>query len=69
MIEDIKELAFDPNLQALGEREPFSDIEIAPRKVRTTERIAAEVSELTVTWIVAAKYRRSAESRIQPLAS
>ena len=55
MVEDIKELAFYPELYMLGHREPFCEIKVIPDEIRTAQRIAAEVSELAMLGVVAAE--------------
>src|ERR1700689_4547543 len=46
MVENIEELPFHPQLHAFAEREPFREIEVAPKKVRSAQRIPAESSKL-----------------------
>ena|ERR1700693_1565174 len=60
MVEDIEELSVETQFYTLGYGKPFRQIKIAPGKVGTTERVAAEVAELTGLRTVAAIARTRA---------
>jgi hypothetical protein len=48
MVEYIEELDVEAHLHTLGHRKPLGEIEVTPRKIGTTQRVTAEVSELTI---------------------
>ncbi len=54
MVEDIKALSLKPQLHTLAQGEPFCQVEVAPKEIRTTQGIAAEGSELAGLRAVAA---------------
>lgn len=62
VIEDVKQFRLDAKFQSLVERERFGQIEIAPRTIRASRGIAAEVTKLAVLRAVAA--HTSARARI-----
>jgi hypothetical protein len=58
----------------LGHWEPFRQIQVVPKEIRTAQGVAAEVSELAILWAVAAIagtrtriHSRDKSIRIQPL--
>src|SRR5208282_4343888 len=53
MVEDIEKLRLKPQLHMLGQGEPFCQVEVTPEKIRTAQRVAAEVSELAILRVVA----------------
>lgn len=74
MVEEVKELPVNPQFDALAEREILGQVEIAPGEVRSSQRVAPQVSELTIlrgitahasarAWI----YSRYESIRVQPL--
>jgi hypothetical protein len=48
VIEHVEKLAFDAKFDSFAQHDPFGEIEIASCEVRTSQFIAAEVSELAV---------------------
>jgi len=48
MVENIEELHLKPQLHMLAQGKPLGQVEVAPQKIRTTQGIAAEVSELAI---------------------
>src|SRR5580700_8073113 len=53
MIEYIEELRIESQFYSLGHWKPLRKIKIAPEELRTTQRIAAEVSKLAIVGGVA----------------
>jgi hypothetical protein len=54
MFENIKELPLKPQFHVLAQGKTFCQVEVAPQKIRTTQGIAAEISELAGLRAVAA---------------
>lgn len=78
MVEDIEKLTLEAQLQMLGQGKPFGQVEVAPEKIGTAQRVATEVSELTGLSVVLVTPRgialpraringRDESIRIQPL--
>lgn len=74
MVEDIEELGLHSELHTLGHRKPFREVDVIPEEIGTAQGIAAEVSELAMLWVVAARAlsctrinSRYKGVRIQPL--
>src|ERR1035441_9854579 len=49
VVEDVEELAVDPQLDALGQREPPGEIQIAPDEIEAAQGVAAEIAESAVS--------------------
>src|ERR1700751_2969874 len=74
MVEYVEELRVEAHLQALRQRNPFRQVEVAPRKLWTPQRVAAEISELTIPGAVPTEActstrvnRRGKSIRVEPL--
>src|ERR1700741_3081362 len=74
MVEYVEELRVEAHLHALRQRKPFRKVEVAPGKIWTPQRVAAEISELTVPGAVTTKActstrvnRRGKSIRVEPL--
>src|ERR1700733_14897241 len=74
VVEDVEELRIDAELHVVSDREPLSQIEIAPPEVRPPESVAPQIAELAGFRAVASHARarsgvdRRYESvRIEPL--
>ena len=48
MIEDVKELRIKAQLHVLADWEPLREVEVVPHEIGAAQRIASEISELTV---------------------
>src|SRR5208283_5224898 len=53
MVKNIEKLDVEAHFCTLGQRKPLRHVEVAPDKIGTTQRIAAEGSELTILRTVA----------------
>ena len=60
VVEYIEELAFDPKLEPLAQREPFRQVKVAPEKVWTAKCVATRISELAILRAIPAVARSSA---------
>ncbi len=54
MIENVKKLSLKSQLDVLAQWKPLCKVEVAPEEIGTTQRIAAEASELAILRAVAA---------------
>ena len=54
MVEDIEELTLDAQVHMLGQGKHLRQIEITPNKIRTSQSIAPQGSELAIPCVVAA---------------
>jgi len=74
MIEKVKHLRIDAQLPMLAQRKPLRQIQIAPDKIRSSQRIAPQIAELAALRTVASGARTGTRIdggneriRIQPL--
>src|SRR5208282_2657255 len=60
MVEDVEKLAVQAQLDVLSERKEFGEVEVAPNKLRTSQRVASQIPELAILRTVPAQARARA---------
>ena len=60
-LKTLKNWPVDAQFHALGQREPFCQVEVAPDEIGTTQCIAAEISELAILRVSPPEQRRCSD--------